>query len=87
MKLGTLKDLIDNICFNGSFSIEIISLRQIKEPNPASIKLLQDESESLWGVVTGEIDSDGIIMLEQIDKYDWPDWAKNEELHVTVETA
>ena len=87
MKLGTLKDFLESICFNGDFSVQIVPLRQIKEPRPHEITLMQDEDEARWGVLNDKRTDEeiGSQLLTSLETYDWPLWARNEELHVTIE--
>ena len=48
---------------------------------------MQDEDEARWGVLNDKRTDEeiGSQLLTSLETYDWPLWARNEELHVTIE--
>jgi len=86
MKLQDVKNLCENICWNGGFSIEISPLSQTMNMSCPTIRLLENSDEpGQFDVDTGQEDENGDIILHPFETYNWPEWALVEELLITVE--
>jgi hypothetical protein len=81
--LEYVKALCNDICWNGAVFIEVSPLSEISQMDCPTVLLSQNE-DGQFGIDAGEKDENGYTILHTFEMYNWPDWAKNQELHITV---